>query len=84
MLTGHREVIKNIIDLDISTINMYWGYKGDVVLKLVTSSLKVANEIVNQGHLQELSVNIKHDTSTKTYWVFCVEVDDDVIKLKDI
>lgn len=83
MLEAHRKVLKHFIDEDINTINMYWGYKGDFVLKLVVNSPDTSERIEDFCRTLDVEVKVIYDRATRTENVFIVEVDDDVIKLKE-
>ncbi len=82
MLNQHKLIIKTFIDEDIDTINMYWGYRGDFILKLVLSSVSLVDEIEAFCKANDIEVVVKSQISTKNFAIFCIVVDEDVYKLK--
>jgi hypothetical protein len=72
MFDTHREIIREFIDEDISTINMYWGYKGDFVLKITTKDPTLAFEIEDFA-IKEIGIEAvtKQESDTGIFDVFC-------------
>ena len=77
MFDAHREIIKEFIDEDISTINMYWGYKGDFVLKITTVDPILAFDIEKFAE-EEMGIEAvtKQEPRTGLYDVFCIAVEN--------
>lgn len=83
MFEEHKSIIKEFIDDDISTINMYWGYKGDFVLKIATKDPNVAFTIEDYAKDElEIEAVTKQETGTGLFNVFCIADDPDVYDLK--
>ena len=83
MLELHKQLIKNIIDLNPESINMYWGYKGDYILKIATLSLETCTIIEHKAIALGLTVKVEYDMKgTKNYFLYCVAEDVEVYKLK--
>lgn len=73
MFAVHREIIKEFIDEPISTINMYWGYKGDFVLKITTKDPTLAFEIEDFA-INEIGIEAvtKQDVKIGEFEVYCI------------
>ena len=83
MYEAHKEIIKEFIDDDIFTINMYWGYKGDFILKITTPEPITAFAIEDFA-IQELGIEAvtKQETTSGMYEVFCVAIDEEIYNTK--
>lgn len=78
-----RGIIHFSIDLDIDSINTYAGYKGDLIVKVLTKSKKNVLDI--RKHTLALGakeVVIKERLDTAQYEIFCVTADDGVYTLR--
>jgi hypothetical protein len=82
MLKEHKQILEKFIKADIETINMYWGYKGDFILKLTVKNPNLVNLI--EDYCKQIGVDcvVKHETSTGWFNLFCVAIDEDVYELK--
>lgn len=78
-----KELIRYVLDLDIFSINTYTGYKGDLIIKVITKNRQEVIDIRKFAlDLGVKEVVIKEKIDTKQYEVFCVTVDDDVYVLR--
>ena len=83
MLPEHRQIIAKFISYDIDTINMYWGYKGDYILKLTVKDPNLATAIEDYCKTIDIQTNTKFNESrNKMFTVYCIAIDEDVIPLK--
>jgi hypothetical protein len=83
MLKEHRQVITKFISYDIDSINMYWGYKGDYILKIITKDVNLTTEI--EDYCKDLniqSVTKFNESSNRMFTIYCIAIDEDVILLK--
>jgi hypothetical protein len=78
-----KDIIRHVLDFDISNINTYSGYKGDLILKVST---KNKNDVVEiRKYALDLGIKevvIKEKLDTQQYEIFCITVDDDVYTLR--
>jgi len=78
-----KEIIRYVLDLDIFSINTYSGYKGDLIVKVITKNRQEVIDIRKFAlSLGVKEVVIKEKIDTKQYEIFCVTVDDDVYVLR--
>jgi hypothetical protein len=78
-----KNIIRFVLDYDISNINTYAGYKGDLIVKVTTKNREDVVDI--RKHALSLGIKevvIKEKLDTKQYEIFCITVDDDVYTLR--
>jgi hypothetical protein len=83
MKRKHREIIRTFIDDEIRELNVYSGYKGGIVLKILTISADVVSRLQEYCTNIEIECRVKHNQHLAAYEVFCVVEDEDVYSLKD-
>jgi hypothetical protein len=77
-----KEIIRYVLDMDVFSINTYSGYKGDLIVKLVTKNRQEVIDIRKFAlSLGIKEVVIKEKIDTKQYEIFCVTADDDIYTL---
>ncbi|MDD2829695.1 MAG: hypothetical protein PHW18_08995 [Sulfuricurvum sp.] len=78
-----KKIIRFVLDYDISNINTYAGYKGDLIIKVTTKNREDVIDLRKYAlSLGVKEVVIKEKLDTKQYEIFCVTVDDDVYTLR--
>lgn len=78
-----KDIIRFVLDFDISNINTYSGYKGDLIVKVSTKNKSDVIDIRKYAlSLGIKEVVIKEKIDTKQYEIFCVTIDDDVYTLR--
>lgn len=83
MQAVQKDIIRFVLDFDISNLNTYAGYKGDLIVKVSTKNKSDVIEIRKYAlSLGIKEVVIKEKMDTKQYEIFCVTVDDDVYTLR--
>ena len=80
--TIQRKVIHFAIDLNIDSVNTYPGYKGDLIIKMLTKSRPDVLEIRKYSQTCGVKeVVIKERLDTAQYEVYCVTADDGMYEL---
>lgn len=82
MLKQHKKILETFITTEIKNINMYWGYRGDYVLKLEVSEESLANAIAHYCDSLGIECKIRFEPAMSRYNVFCIAEDGDVYTLK--
>lgn len=83
MQTARKSIIRFAIDYDIRDICTYAGYKGDLILKLTTSSKDDVLSIRRYALTQKVKeVVVKHLPSSNMYEIFCVTEDEKHYEIK--
>lgn len=78
-----RGIIHFAIDLDIDSVNTYGGYKGDLIVKVLTKSKEKVLDIRKYSlSLGAKEVVIKERLDTAQYEIFCVTADDGIYTLR--
>ena len=81
-----REMVKQVIDLDITYLETFMGYKGDTVLKIVLEKKDVRDHIVRIAHKMsglDFKANFEFDGKYKgQYSLFIAYEDPDIYQLK--
>lgn len=71
-----KQIIRYVLDFQIDALTTYAGYKGDLILKIVTKNrddvIKIRKFALD---LRVKEVVIKEKLETKQYEVFCVTAD---------
>ena len=68
-----KEIIRYALDLEIDSVNTYAGYKGDLIVKILTKNKNDVLEIRKQGYsLGVKEVVIKEKLDTKQFEIYCV------------
>lgn len=78
-----KKIIRYVLDFDIDSINTYAGYKGDLILKIVTKikeDVLVIRKEVLSYNIEEVVIKEKLDTAQ--YEIFCVTADDSMYTLR--
>ena len=72
-----KKIIHFALDLEIDSVNTYAGYKGDLIVKILTRNKSDVLEIRKNAYAFEAKeVVIKEKLDTKQYEIFCVTADD--------
>ena len=78
-----RKIIHFAIDLDIDSINTYAGYKGDLIVKMLTKNkadvLEIRKYSIKEGAKE---VVIKEKLDTAQFELYCVTADDGMYTLR--
>lgn len=78
-----RKIIHFANDLDIDSVNTYAGYKGDLIVKMLTKNkadvLEVRKYSLGVGAKE---VVIKERLDTAQYEIYCVTEDDGMYELR--
>jgi hypothetical protein len=83
MQIERKKIILFALNYDVDDINTYAGYKGDLVLKIVSKDVDAIAEIQKFANtLNILEVVIKHNPHLLVYEIFCVTKDKDVYEIK--
>jgi hypothetical protein len=79
-----KQIIRFALDYEIEEINTYAGYKGDLVVKIVSKDIDAIAEIQKYANtLDILDVVVKHNPHLMIYEIFCVTKDKEVYHVKD-
>ncbi|MDO9055083.1 MAG: hypothetical protein Q7U69_00910 [Sulfuricurvum sp.] len=79
-----KKIIRFALDYDIEDINTYAGYKGDLVVKIVSKDIDTIAEIQRYANESDiLDVVVKHNPHLMIYELFCVTEDKEAYHLKD-
>lgn len=71
-----KQIIRFALELEIDSVNTYAGYKGDLIVKILTKNKNDVLEIrKNAIALEAKEVVIKEKLDTKQFEVYCV-IDD--------
>jgi hypothetical protein len=83
MQIERRKIIQFAMNYDIDDINTYAGYKGDLILKIVSKDIDAIAEIQKFANtLNILDGVVKHNPNLLHYEVFCVTKDKDTYEIK--
>lgn len=78
-----RKIIHFAIDLDIDSVNTYSGYKGDLIVKMLTKNkadvLEIRKYSIKEGAKE---VVIKEKLDTAQFELYCVTADDGMYTLR--
>jgi len=78
-----KQIIRFALDLQIDSINTYSGYKGDLIVKILTRNKSDVLEIRKHALFLEIKeVVIKEKLDTAQYEIYCVTEDDGVYHLR--
>ncbi len=84
MQAERKKIIQFALNYDIEEINTYAGYKGDLILKIVSKDIEAIAEIQKYANsLDILDVVVKNNPNLMIYEIFCVTQDKEVYRLKD-
>lgn len=85
MKEERKKIIRFALDYNIQQLSTYSGYKGDLIVKIITKDKDALSAIRNFAlALGIKEVVIKQNTSMSNYEIFCVTPDDDVYSLKTV
>jgi len=83
MQSERKKIIRFALDYDIEDVNTYAGYKGDLVVKIVSKDIDAIAEIQKYANgLDILDVVVKHNPHLLIYELFCVTKDKEVYHIK--
>ncbi|MBV5321033.1 MAG: hypothetical protein JZU62_05060 [Sulfuricurvum sp.] len=83
MQTERKNIIRFALDYDIEEVNTYAGYKGDLVVKIVSKDIDTIAEIQKYANtLDVLDVVVKHNPHLLIYELFCVTKDKEAYHIK--
>lgn len=78
-----RKIIHFAIDLDIDSVNTYAGYRGDLIVKILTKNkanvLEIRKYSLGAGAKE---VVIKEKLDTAQFELYCVTADDSTYTLR--
>ena len=78
-----RKVIRFALDLDIDSVNTYAGYKGDLIVKLLTKNRAHVIEVRKYAlSIDVKEVVIKEKLDTAQFELYCVTADDGMYQLR--
>jgi hypothetical protein len=84
MQAERKQIIRFALDYDIEEINTYAGYKGDLIVKIVSKDIDAIAEIQKYANaLNLLDVVVKHNPHLLDYELFCVTKDKAVYHVKE-
>lgn len=84
MQAERKKIIQFALNYDIEEINTYAGYRGDLILKIVSKDIEAIAEIQKYANsLDILDVVVKNNPNLMIYEIFCVTKDKEVYHLKD-
>jgi hypothetical protein len=84
MQSERKKIIGFALDYEIEDINTYAGYKGDLVVKIVSKDIDTIAEIQRfASGLDVLDVVVKHNPHLMIYELFCVTEDKEAYHLKN-
>lgn len=79
-----KKIIQYALNYEIEDVNTYAGYKGDLVVKIVSKNLEAIAEIQQYAHaLAFLDVVVKHNPHLLIYELFCVTKDKEIYHVKE-
>lgn len=83
MQSERKNIIRYALDYDIEDINTYAGYKGDLIVKIVSKNIEAIAEIQKYANtLDILDVVVKHNPHLLIYELFCVTRDKESYQIK--
>lgn len=84
-MNGERKkILQYALNYEIEDVNTYAGYKGDLVVKIVSKNIDAIAEIQKYANtLDFLDVVVKHNPHLLNYELFCVTEDKEVYHVKD-
>ena len=83
MKPERKKIIKYALDYDISDINTYSGYKGDLIVKITSNDRNAVVAIRKFAISLGLEdVVIKQNPAKQEYEIYCVTADEEVYHLK--
>lgn len=78
-----KKIIHFAIELDIDSVNTYAGYKGDLIVKMLTKNkadvLEIRKHSIGAGAKE---VVIKEKLDTAQFELYCVTADDGMYTLR--
>lgn len=78
-----KMIIRFSLDFEIDSVNTYSGYKGDLIIKIITRNKNDVLEIRKYALSLEIKeVVIKERLDTAQYEVYCIMEDDGVYRLR--
>ncbi|HEX5670495.1 MAG TPA: hypothetical protein VFX66_03075 [Sulfuricurvum sp.] len=78
-----KKIIHFAIDLDIDSVNTYSGYRGDLIVKMLTKSKTDLLEIRKYSlGIGAKEVVIKERLDTAQFEIYCITADDSVYNLR--
>ncbi|HEX5710739.1 MAG TPA: hypothetical protein VFX68_05275 [Sulfuricurvum sp.] len=80
-----KKIIRFALDYNIQQISTYSGYKGDLIVKIVTKDKDALSAIRSFAlSLGIKEVVIKQNMNMNNYEIFCITHDEDVYMLKTV
>lgn len=78
-----KKIILFALSFEIDSLNTYSGYKGDLIVKILTRNKNDVLEIRKHALFLEIKeVVIKEKMDTAQYEIYCVTEDDSVYRLR--
>lgn len=78
-----KKIIHFAIDMDIDSVNTYAGYKGDLIVKMLTKNKADVLEIRKYSlGIGAKEVVIKERLDTAQFELYCVTADDGMYTLR--
>lgn len=85
MKEEQKNIIRYALDFNILNIHTYSGYKGDLVVKIITKEREALSAI--RAYALSLGIKdvvIKQNVDMKNYEIYCISIDEHVYGLKTI
>lgn len=78
-----KQIIRFALDSEIDSINTYSGYKGDLIVKILTKNKNDVLEIRKYARSIDVKeVVIKEKLDTKQFEIYCVIEDHNMYNLR--
>lgn len=85
MKEERKKIIRFALDYNIQQISTYSGYKGDLIVKIITKDKDALSAIRSFAlSLGIKEVVIKQNMNMNNYEIFCITPDEDVYGLKTV
>lgn len=85
MQEERKKIIRFALDYNIQQISTYSGYKGDLIVKIITrdkDALSAIRSFALSIGIKE--VVIKQNVDMRNYEIYCITADEDVYGLKTV
>ena len=82
MCQTRKDIIKFALGLEIKDIRTYSGYKGDLLVEITATDIKVLQKIKGWAENLGMGTVIKENPMTMIHQLFCI-TPDDVYELND-
>ena len=83
LTTQQKALLKEFIDQNIYSVDTYYGYKGDVILRIRTASETLVSSVISYCQQNNIESNTLKNFNLALYEVFIIGKDKDIYSLKD-